>query len=147
MSEDIDHQRRSIGRLVSLAERAVTKNPQRQLRDAGLGITVPQRRVLYIPLARGWSARMTLARFTGADKTAITHIIDGLVNRGLAVRSESSQDRRRRLIYLTDAGLGVKDLLLPLASKTAELAWAGISADHLEHCKRVLERIMDNLEE
>lgn len=79
-----------------------------QMRDRNeitcCGITVSQ---CYALDALGENGEMTMLRLAGKlylDKSTATRIIDPLVERGLAQRRLSSEDRREILVSLTPAG-------------------------------------------
>jgi DNA-binding MarR family transcriptional regulator len=53
----------------------------------------------------------TLAQAIGADKTRIIGVLDELQQRGLIERTPDPDDRRARLLELTDAGRAVRDAI------------------------------------
>ena len=55
----------------------------------------------------------TLARSIGLDTSTIAGVIDRLESRGLLLRNASPEDRRVRLLTLTDAGRAVLDAVIP----------------------------------
>ncbi len=77
-------------------------NPRQAVADA-TGISFSRARVLR-RLLQG-PARMTeLATRLGTDKPYLTVMIDDLVQRGLVTREEAPDDRRAKVVALTDAG-------------------------------------------
>jgi DNA-binding MarR family transcriptional regulator len=46
-----------------------------------------------------------LARYTAADKSRVSELLDSMEQEGLIVRRRSSQDHRQQGIYLTAAGI------------------------------------------
>jgi DNA-binding MarR family transcriptional regulator len=73
-----------------------------------IGITLPQLRVLGILLSRadGISGR-ELATLLGVGPSAVTPLIDRLVEHGYVRREEDRLDRRITRVLLTEAGLGL----------------------------------------
>lgn len=55
----------------------------------------------------------TLARSVGFDTSTIAGVVDRLEARGLMQRNASSEDRRVRLLTLTDAGRALLDAVVP----------------------------------
>ena len=55
----------------------------------------------------------TLARTIGFDTSTIAGVIDRLESRGLMQRNASAQDRRVRLLTLTEAGVALLAALVP----------------------------------
>ena len=74
--------------------------------DAALALvdlSSAQYRMLF-QLADGAEASTTLARKLEVSAPSVTAVVDGLVNRGLIVRTYSSLDRRKVSLELTDEG-------------------------------------------
>ena len=62
----------------------------------------------------------TLARTIGFDTSTIGGVIDRLEARGLMLRNASPQDRRVRLLTLTDAGQALLDAVVPSMRRAQE---------------------------
>ncbi|HEX3174613.1 MAG TPA: MarR family transcriptional regulator [Solirubrobacterales bacterium] len=58
-----------------------------------------------------------LARLLQCDNSNVTGIVDGLEERGLAIRTSSEEDRRVKLIALTAEGRRVRARLMRAAEK------------------------------
>lgn len=77
--------------------------------DAALAmvdLSSAQYRMLF-QLSDGAEASTTLARKLEVSAPSVTAVVDGLVNRGLIVRSHSELDRRKVSLELTDEGRAV----------------------------------------
>src|SRR3954465_15446171 len=61
-----------------------------------------------------------IAPHLGLSLPAASRAVDGLIQRGWVTRRESAEDRRSRLIALTDAGRAVVDRVLRARLKTLE---------------------------
>lgn len=70
---------------------------------AKVDLSSAQYRMLF-QLADGAEASTTLARKLEVSAPSVTAVVDGLVNRGLILRSHSEQDRRKVSLELTDEG-------------------------------------------
>ena len=70
---------------------------------ANPGITVPQYRLLAL-MSEGSSAGAVLADKLQISRPTVTGIIDGLVVRGLVLREDDPDDRRRMRATMTPAG-------------------------------------------
>jgi long-chain acyl-CoA synthetase len=70
---------------------------------ANAGITVPQYRLLAL-MSEGSSAGAVLADKLQISRPTVTGIIDGLVVRGLVLRQDDPDDRRRMRATMTAAG-------------------------------------------
>lgn len=87
----------SVGRTAARLAR------QLELALASVELSLAQYRML-LQLAEGAEASTSLARKLAVSAPSVTAVVDGLVQRGLVVRSQSEQDRRRVSLALTDAG-------------------------------------------
>jgi DNA-binding MarR family transcriptional regulator len=82
-----------------------------------------------------------LAAAIGADKTRIIRTLDDLQDDGYIERSPDPDDRRVRLLAITDAGRRVKDAVQDEIQRGEE-RWLGeLSADERRTFLRVLERL------
>jgi DNA-binding MarR family transcriptional regulator len=62
----------------------------------------------------------TLARSLGLDTSTIAGVVDRLETRGLLLRSASADDRRVRLLTLTDEGQALLDAVTPTMLRAQE---------------------------
>src|SRR5215472_17541403 len=97
----------------------------RMLEHASTELTLPQYRLL-VMVASGDQRMSQLAGRLALSKPTVTAVVDGLVERGLLVRTEVAADRRAVDLTLTDAGRAT------LAQTDA--AMAARLAGVLEHC-------------
>jgi DNA-binding MarR family transcriptional regulator len=82
-----------------------------------------------------------LATAIGADKTRIIRILDDLQDDGYIERRPDPDDRRARLLAITDAGRRVKDAVQTEIQRGEE-RWLGeLSAEERRTFLRVLERL------
>ncbi len=82
-----------------------------------------------------------LAAAIGADKTRIIRTLDDLQDDGYIERTPDPDDRRVRLLAITDAGRRVKDAVQDEIQRGEE-RWLGeLSADERRTFLRVLERL------
>jgi DNA-binding MarR family transcriptional regulator len=84
---------RAVARLARHLEKAL----------APLDLSLPQYRVLAL-LAEGTAGSSTLANRLSVSPPSVTAVVDGLVSRGLVVRTPHAADRRRLDLELTNVG-------------------------------------------
>lgn len=73
--------------------------------SSNMGLTTPQLHLLQV-IGQKQSCKVSeLAQFLGVQPSAITPLIDRLVQGGLVLRENSEQDRRVVIISLTDQGV------------------------------------------
>lgn len=106
---------------------------------AELDLTPPQARVLLLA-ARGRSQR-ELATDVRCDASNIVGIVDRLEQRGLVTRRPSPDDRRVKLVSLTDEGRAVRDRFQG-ALRTSVPVLADLDADELDQLERILDRFV-----
>lgn len=83
-----------------------------------------------------------IATVLHCDNSNVTGIVDGLEERGLAVRTASAQDRRVKLIALTSGGRRVRTRLMRAVEKPP--GWlVGMSATDQRALRDLLRRVND----
>jgi DNA-binding MarR family transcriptional regulator len=80
-----------------------------------------------------------LAALLGTDKPYISVVVDDLEKRGLVTRTVSADDRRVKVVALTDAGSAVAAEAEAVLSRPAK-GLAALSAGELETLTRLLEK-------
>ncbi len=75
-----------------------------EMRRHRAGLTVPQFRALAFVQRSERPSLSELADFLGLTLSAVSRMVDGLVQRGYVIRSESATDRRFLVLQLTPAG-------------------------------------------
>ena len=136
----------ALGRLVGAAERALRRQFDRNLAEEGHELGASAVILLkHIEMEEGCSQQV-LTDHLFLDKTTVTRCLDGLEERRLVVRKPDRSDRRRNCIYLTKKG---RDFIAPLAKtlrQTEHQALAGVRAEDISICKRVLSQVRRNLD-
>ncbi|TWV99209.1 MarR family winged helix-turn-helix transcriptional regulator [Chitinophaga pinensis] len=79
------------------------------------------------------------------DKSSITYLIDSLTKRDLVERKEDENDRRNKLIYLTENGKHMKQTLHPWVEEIYEQATNGIKVAELEKAVALVQKMNENL--
>lgn len=136
---------KSIGRLVSVAERALARRLQRHFRKAGYSITVEQWRVLFYLWIEDGQNQKALSEKAGRHKTSISRLLTGLEKKNLVVRIIDVTSKRNNQIYLTHLGKSYKEILMPMSQETVKQAQNGILEEEIAICKKVLHQLFDNL--
>lgn len=122
---------------------------RRDLRDrfkkAGRDVTPEEWAVLNLLWQKDRQAPGKMAARTVRDATTMTRLIDGMVKKRMVMRRPDGRDRRRLLICLTESGRGLQPILLDLARPLIAGSVAGISAEDAETTRRVLAKMVDNI--
>lgn len=94
----------------------------------------------------GLSQRELSDRVGTSEPTTVT-ALHGMEKRGLVVRVQNSDDRRKSNIYLTQPAKALRDLLLPTAREVNRTATVDLTRSEIEALKRILTKIRANLAE
>lgn len=137
----------SLGYLMGKAHFAMRRSMNRRLFQSGLSISSEQCIVL-ISLGEEKNLRQQdLANRLSKDKTGISRIVCGMEKLGLVERNVIETDRRNFAVNLTKEGESILSLILDQVYQVHSNANKGISKEDIDVCKRVLNKIMSNLEE
>ncbi len=128
-----------------MASTAVARRLQKNFRSAGLDITIEQWSILYHLWKEDRLSQQELCLRTFRDKPSITRLIDKLEKQKLVERIESTEDKRKNLVCLTDAAKHLQQKTIDLANETMEESLTGISKEEIETVKYVLQKVYDNL--
>ncbi len=136
-----------IGLLLRLLHQHYAQDIENALRDAGFGdLRPPHANVFPFVPATGITVS-DLAGHARVRKQTMAQVIDELERMGYVERRPNPEDRRSRLVFLTDRGAAVR----PVTHATAELVekrWAELTSDHeLEALRASLLRLLNELKE
>lgn len=92
----------------------------------------------------GLNQRELSARAGTAEPTTVT-ALHAMERRGLVVRMQNRDDRRKSNIFLTKPARDLRNLLLPEARAVNRIATTGLPAAEVEALKRILARLRANL--
>ncbi len=118
---------------------------QRQFNDAGFDLTVDQWVVIDHLFRNPGISQNTLADMTTKDAPTVTRIIDLLAQKGLAERRLTDNDRRKFLVYLTEAGKAKYHEVLPIVSAMRRKGWGDLSEADYQHFIRIMDSIYQNV--
>jgi DNA-binding MarR family transcriptional regulator len=83
-----------------------------------------------------------VAERLGISPAATSRALDGLVNKGFLVRTESNEDRRVRLFAITAAGRAAAERLAALKRAQLERFVAGLEPGQREGLSRALDELV-----
>lgn len=85
------------------------------LYEQRFGISVTEWRVMAVLGRYLRLSAVEVAEHTAMDKVAVSRAVNALLERGLLLRDIHSDDRRRSVLALSDAGFAIYDQIVPLA--------------------------------
>ena len=127
------------------ATTAIARRLQKNFKNAGIEITIEQWSVLYHLWKEDGMSQQQLCDATFRDKPSITRLVDNLEKLDLVKRMASKTDRRINKICLTPESIKLQELSMEVANVTLNEALVGVSEEHLEGAKIVLQKVYDNL--
>lgn len=92
-------------------------------------------------LGEGPLAMSTLANYLSCDASNVTGLVDRMEARGLVERRSSEQDRRVKMLVLTESGVALRERLLERLAEPPELI-ASLSDDDLRALRDIMRRAL-----
>ena len=134
---------RSIGYLLRDSSRSFSKALEAEIKPHG--ILLGQWFFLRELWQEDGLSQADLSARVGMKAPTTVVAIRRLVEDGLVVREQDTQDRRKVKIYLTKKGQRSRDVLLPLAHDVNLTAIAGFSQKEIQQFQSLIDRIKKNL--
>lgn len=116
------------------------------LRDAGLGLTPLEARLLGFFARRPGATLTELAEHTGRDKGQLARLVQALRDRGLLLAEADARDGRVTRLSLSPEARAMHETVLRQRRREAEAAASGLSAAERETLLDLLARLRANLE-
>ena len=133
----------SVGHQVRWTHRALQRALEARIRPYGITLGMWYfLRVLWEE--DGLNQRELSERAGTAEPTTVT-ALHAMERRGLVVRVQNQDDRRKSNIFLTKPARELRELLLPEARAVNRVATAGLPTAEVEALKRTLTRLRTNL--
>lgn len=127
------------------ASTAIARRLQKNFKQNGVDITIEQWSVLYHLWKENGLSQQQLCEATFRDKPSITRLVDNLEKLKLVKRVPSRDDRRINMIYLTPEAMELQEKTMEVAAQTLNEALEGVSVQHINVAKEVLQMVYENL--
>ena len=101
-------------------------------------VSFPQWRILGVLGSEGPTAQQNFVKRSKMDKISISRAVNGLIEMGAVVSTESTDDRRARILQLTDDG---RRLYKELASEALEVDEEVVKLAGLPDAERFLDEL------
>jgi DNA-binding MarR family transcriptional regulator len=135
-----------VGALARRLIRAVTERTRVELDVAGCPDVRPVHNLVFAQLEDGGTRITDMAARLGVTKQAVTLMVDHLEARGYVARIPDTQDRRAKLVTLTERGHAAAGTSLAVADEI-ERSWAEqLGRERLAELKRTLVALIESLE-
>ncbi len=124
---------------------AFRQHIQATLRHNNMDLTFEMLQVLACLWAANGINQQEIANLTVKDKASVTYLIDNLTKRGLVIRKEDEDDRRNKLIFLTEAGKALKAEIEPWIQEMHAFAGLDMPVQAIKDCIGVMVKFRENL--
>jgi len=134
----------AIGTLIGRAYRILKYDIQREFHTVGYNLTVEQWVLLVILKMKDGISQHDISNIISKEKTTITRLIDGVEKKKLIVRVQDKNDRRNKLIYLTDEGKIVESILTPIVKRINKKALNGFTDEETKMFYTLMNKMINN---
>ncbi len=145
MSNGIDPD--SAGFLISATARLMRGAFEREIESSEIGVTSGEARVLAHMSVCGAMRQHHLADRLGVAPMSVTAFLDKLETAGLIRRSPDPNDRRAKIVTLTEAAVPILAQIHLAGTRAKDTAFAGVSAEEFEVFRSVCHKLRANLED
>jgi DNA-binding MarR family transcriptional regulator len=119
---------------------------QKKFRENNIDLTYEMHQIMNCLWKKDGINQQELANLTLKDKASMTYLIDNLTKRNLVKRAESPDDRRSKLIYLTQRGKQLGKKVEPWVSELFSIASRDIDISDIRKYIGAVEKMRDNVQ-
>ena len=118
---------------------------QCKLKEHKTGLTYEMLQVMGCLWKKDGINQQEITIITVKDKASMTYLIDNLTKRNLVKRQEDINDRRNKLIFLTEQGKKLKIKIQPFIDEMYQASGKNIEIVMLKECMEILDTVEINL--
>lgn len=134
-----------VGFQLSMTAHLIQNKHNRSLTEYQL--TRSQARVLYLLRSKGEQTQAQLQRQLHIQGSTMNGLIDSLNKHALILKQDSSEDRRRKQIGLTEKGESLEKSVSAATLQIEKELTEGLSEEELEHFLQTLIKMQQKLKE
>ncbi len=135
------------GYLISRIKQIGTRIFDRMLAASGIdAFNGAQGRILYVLWQHDDISISSLSSQTSLANTTLTSMLDRMEGAGLIIRKPDPQDRRSRLIALTDKARALQGDYQHISEQMNQRYYTGFTEAEIRQFESYLQRVLDNLE-
>ncbi|WP_407311471.1 MarR family winged helix-turn-helix transcriptional regulator [Desulfosporosinus sp. SB140] len=134
----------SLGFIISRTHQKLSNYLTRKFKPCD--ITPEQWEILNRLWQKDGISQKEISEITLKDQTTLTRILDKLEYKDLIKRQTSPNDRRVFLIFLTDKGRSLEDILVKIAYEVSGEVQHGLSEEEIRQLKVLLNKILLNVQ-
>ncbi|MCF6248156.1 MAG: MarR family transcriptional regulator [Desulfobacula sp.] len=136
----------SIAYLVGRTSRSIIKRLTKKFFDAGFDVSYEQWSILVHLYRKDGQTQQELSNIAVKDKAAITRLLNVLEKKNIVLRIPDRNDKRSKLVYLTNKAKEFKTELIAVVEELLEEAKTDVSQEEMEQCKVTLNKIFSNFD-
>lgn len=118
---------------------------QRVLKTGNIDMTFEMLQVMHCLWKNQGISQQSLAEQTAKDKACLTNLINNLEKKGWVIRREDPDDKRSRLVYLTESGEKLAQRVNPLTKGVYKEIEQHISDKQIQSCLAGMNKITEIL--
>ena len=118
---------------------------QLKLRQNNIDLTFEMLQVMGCLWRADGINQQEIANITVKDKASMTYLLDNLVKRQLVYRQEDANDRRNKLVFLTEAGKALRVTTQPWVQEMYTTAGKDIKLGAINDVFKELDKMRENL--
>lgn len=135
------------GFLISCANKVGSRVFEKILAEQNVGaFNGAQGRILYVLWQRDGIPIIEISQKTGLATTSLTSMLDRMEESGLIRRASAPGDRRKILIFLTEATKDLQKDYDAVSDRMGKIMYESFSDEEIVAFESQLERILNNLE-
>lgn len=135
-----------LGKVMHEFRNQIRQIIQLRIREHSINITFEMLEVMSCLWKSDGINQQEIADLTLRDKSSMTYLIDNLVKREMVKRIEDENDRRNKLIYLTEKGNQLKEQLNPWLNEAYEAATIDIEEISVQSSLDTFKKMAGNLQ-
>jgi len=136
----------SIAYLMGRTSRSIIKRLTKKFSDAGFDVSYEQWSILVHLYRKDGQTQQELSNIAVKDKAAITRLLNVLEKKNIVLRIPDRNDKRSKLVYLTNKAKDFKVDLIAVVEDLLLEAEQGISLEEMVSCKTTLNKIFSNFD-
>jgi DNA-binding MarR family transcriptional regulator len=132
-----------LGKVFSLTGRCFLQLLNEKLSD--LDIERDYYALILIEMGEGKLTQNELAAKLETDKVSVVRIVDYLTGKGYVIREESTEDKRKYCLTLTEKAKGILPKIKQSMQESTETAFSGLTEEQKKEFMSLLGHIRNNL--
>lgn len=130
---------RSLGHLIHIISLDMKKRLEKEIRV--LGLTSAHQFGVLLLLSDKELSQKEISEQTTADEPTTTRMINRMIAKNFVAKRQSSEDKRKQVVYLTPEGRDVLDKALPISQKINNQMQLSLEDSEQEELIRLLNKI------